>query len=349
MQPSPNRLTDPGFIKPEKYDRLDNFLIRFIRDERDLPFLYFIIRILLFLVPYAVLLYTNLLDKQIWRYAAVIYMMMNAAFFMGRFALMFHWTSHRTLFKKQYNYLNYLLPYVLAPFFGHMADTYYAHHIGMHHAENNMQEDESSTMPYQRDSLKGFLLYLGKFMIRGIFDIAAYFKKRNRKKLMYSAIRGEILFIVITLVLCYLNLQATFCVFVFPYFFYRLIAMLGNWAQHAFIDPADPGNIYKNSFTCINTPYNWQCWNDGYHISHHLKPTMHWTEHPDNFRQTANYYIDNNAVVFSKIDIMLVAVFLLLKRYDLLARNFVNMGNRFACEEDIIVFLKERTARFANE
>lgn len=344
----PNILTDPGFVKPENYNRLDNFFIRLIRDERDLPFIYFTIKIILFLIPYAMLLYSNLMDGRSWIIAAVIYMVMNAAFFIGRFALMFHCTAHRTLFKKQYNYLNYLLPYMIAPFFGHMADTYYAHHIGMHHAENNLRDDESSTMPYQRDSLKNFLLYLGKFMVRGIYDIAAYFKKRNRKKLMYSAIRGEILFIVVSLVLCYFNLPATLCVFIFPYFFYRLIAMLGNWAQHAFIDPVDPGNPYKNSFTCINSPYNWQCWNDGYHISHHLKPTMHWTEHPANFQMTLNRYIDYNAVVFSKIDIMVVAVFLLAKRYDLLARNFVNIGNRFASEEEVIAFLKERTARFVN-
>lgn len=348
MQTIPDRITDPGSLKPEKYNRLDYFFIRLIRDERDLPFIYFTIKILLVLIPYAMLLYSHLLAGWYWVAAAVIYMILNAAFFMGRFALMFHCTAHRTLFKKQYNYLNYLLPYVIAPFFGHMADTYYAHHIGMHHAENNLREDESSTMSYRRDSLKNFLLYLTRFMIKGIYDLAAYFKRKNRRKLMYSAIRGELLFIVITLILCVFNWPATLCVFIFPYSFYRLIAMLGNWAQHAFIDTTDPGNSYKNSITLINTKYNWQCWNDGYHISHHLKPTMHWTEHPVHFQTTVNSYVDNNAVVFSKIDIMMVAVFLLAKRYDLLARNFVNIGNRFSSPEDVIVFLKERTAPFAD-
>lgn len=348
MQPIPSKLTDPVSLKPQNYNRLDTFFIRFIRDERDLPFIYFTISIILLLIPYAVLLFSDLLAGWYWLAAAVIYMIINAAFFIGRFALMFHCATHRTLFKKQYNYLNYLLPYLIAPLFGHMADTYYAHHVGMHHAENNLKDDESSTMLYQRDSLKSFLLYLAKFMITGIYDIAAYFKKRNRKKLMYSAIRGEMLFIFFCLFLCFFNWPATFCVFIFTYFFYRLIAMLGNWAQHAFIDPADPGNPYKNSMNCINSKYNWECWNDGYHISHHLKPTMHWTEHPAYFQKTVHKYIDNNAVVFSKIDIIMVAVFLLAKRYDLLARNFVNIGNRFTSEEEVIAFLKERTTRFAD-
>ncbi|MDE1190556.1 MAG: fatty acid desaturase [Arachidicoccus sp.] len=347
MQPLPDILTDPVGLKPPYYIRLDKFFISLIRDERDLPFIYFTVSIILFLIPYATLLFSRMWVGSNWLIAAIFYMLLNAAFFIGRFSLMFHCTAHRTLFKKQYNYLNYLLPYVIAPFFGHMADTYYAHHIGMHHPENNLKDDESSTMSYQRDSLKNFLLYLSKFLVRGLWDLAFYFKKKNRKNLMYSALRGEILFIVLCSVLCCFNWKATLCVFIFPYFFYRMIAMLGNWAQHAFIDRADPGNAYKNSMNCINSKYNWICWNDGYHISHHLKQTMHWSEHPAYFQKTIDKYIDNNAVVFSKIDIMMVAMLLLAKRYDLLAKNFVNIGNRFTSEETVIAFLKERTARFS--
>ena len=29
----------------------------------------------------------------------------------------------------------------------------------MHHPENNLQEDKSTTMPYQRDSMRSFLAY----------------------------------------------------------------------------------------------------------------------------------------------------------------------------------------------
>jgi len=347
MRPTPIIMTDPVF-RPRDYNRLDNFFLRLIRDERDLPFIYFTIIIVMVLIPYALILFSNLFIGWYWTAAAIFYMFLVAAFFIGRFSLMFHSTAHRTLFKKKYDYLNYILPYVIAPFFGHMADTYYAHHIGMHHAENNLEEDESATMYYQRDSLKDFLLYLMRFMLTGIYDLAAYFKRKNRKKLMYSAIRGEVLFISVTLVLCFFNLKATLCVLIFPYFFYRLIAMLGNWGQHAFIDQADPGNCYGNSMNCINSRYNWICWNDGYHISHHLKPTMHWTEHPAYFLKTIDRYGDNNAVVFSRIDIIMVSLLLLSRRYDVLAKNFVNIGNRFDSDEAVIAFLKERTARFTN-
>jgi fatty acid desaturase len=202
-------------------------------------------------------------------------------------------------------------------------------------------------MPYQRDSIRGFLKYFGSFVLSGIYKLVSYFKKRNRKKLMYSAIRGEVFFIVLSIVMCLINMPATLCVFVVPYFFYRLIAMLGNWAQHAFIDPSEPENSYKNSITCINSKYNWQCWNDGYHISHHLKQTLHWTEHPRYFRDHVDNYSINNAVVFIKIDFMLVSIFLLAKRYDLLVKNFVNIGGRFKSDDEIMSFLKKRVRKFA--
>jgi fatty acid desaturase len=341
----PTNLTDPVFTCPARYRSIDKFFIKLIRDERDLPFIYFVLKIGLFIVPVAVLLFTNVLSGWIWLATAIVYMLVTSLLFIGKFALMFHCTAHRPLFKKQYNYLNYFLPYLVAPLFGHMAETYYAHHVGMHHAENNLEDDESSTMAYQRDSFRHFLLYLARFVASGIFDLARYFHTRKRKKLMYKAIQGQILMIILIAALCFFNWKATLCVFVFPYFLYRIIAMLGNWAQHAFIDPADPGNAYKNSITCINSKYNWQCWNDGYHITHHIKQTLHWTEHPLMFQNTIADYTENNAVVFSKIDFMLVSVFLLCKRYDLLAKNFVNIGGRFQSDAEVIVFLKERAQR----
>jgi hypothetical protein len=35
------------------------------------------------------------------------------------------------------------------------------------------------------------------------------------------------------------------------------------------------------------------------------------------------------------------------KRYDLLAKHFVNLGNRFSSDEEIIAFLKSRTVRIS--
>ncbi len=337
-------VTDPVF-QSSPHNATDRFFLRFIRDERDLPFAYLTLQISLTLIPLAILLYMPFVTGWAWAAAAIGYQYLNNFAFKGPFGLMLHCTSHRTFFKKEYDFMNHYLPWVIAPLFGHSPETYYTHHIGMHHAENNLEDDESTTMPYQRDSLRGFFHYFVVFLFAGIYHLCAYFFRKKRKRLLYRSVRGELLFILFCVGMCFINWPATLVVFIIPFFLYRLIAMMGNWAQHSFIDPADPGNPFRNSITCINTKYNHKCWNDGYHISHHQKQTMHWTEHPLFFRKTIDQYIKNNAIVFDGIHFLHVFIWLMGKRYDLLARHFVNIGDRFQSDEEVIAFLKSRVRK----
>ncbi len=121
---------------------------------------------------------------------------------------------------------------------------------------------------------------------------------------------------------------------------------MGNFAQHAFVDPGDPANPYKNSITCINVKYNHKCWNDGYHISHHIKPHMHWTEHPKYFKKTIDQYVDNKAIVFDGIDFLPTFYYLMTKNYDKLADHLVNIDGMYASREEAIAHLKYRTRKF---
>lgn len=338
-------ITDPTFDQAPPYSPLDRFFLKLIRDERDLPFVYLCLQITLSMLPLAAILYLVSVDGWAWWIAAIGYQYLNNFVFKGPFGLMLHCTSHRQFFKKEYGFLNNYIPWILAPFFGHSPETYYTHHVGMHHPENNMPEDDSCTMGYQRDSLRGFGKYFGLFFFTGIYNLAAYFFRKNRKKLLYRSVRGELLFILFCVLLCFVNWPATLVVFIIPFFIYRLIAMMGNWAQHAFIDATDPDNGYKNSITCINTKYNVKCWNDGYHISHHIKPSMHWTEHPKFFLKTLDKYVESNSIVFDGIHFLHVFIWLMRKRYDLLAKHFVNLGDRFQSDEEVIAFLKSRTRK----
>ena len=118
--------------------------------------------------------------------------------------------------------------------------------------------------------------------------------------------------------------------------------MAGNWAQHAFIDSNNPENIYRNSITCINTIYNKKCFNDGYHIGHHLRPYMHWTQMPEDFQKNLHLYQLNKAIVFFGIDYFQIWFLLITKNYKKLAAHFVQLS-KWENEEDIINFLKSRT------
>jgi len=337
-------ITDPmGTPKPQT--KLDHFFVSMLRDERDLPFVYLTLKITFTLIPLAVLLYIPGLPGWLWWTAAIAYQFFNNVAFKGPYGLMMHCTSHRAWFKQKYQLMNHYLPWVIGPFFGQSPETYYTHHVGMHHPENNMPEDESCTMPFKRDTLSGFSVYLGTFVSVGIINLCAYFVRKKRNRLLYRSVRGELLFYIFCIALCFVNWPATLVVFILPFLTFRVIAMTGNWAQHAFIDASDPGNAYKNSTTCINTKYNVKCWNDGYHISHHIHPTMHWTEHPAYFKQTLQEYIDNDAVVFDGIHFLHVFIYLIRGRYDLLAKHFVNLGNRYKSDEEIIVMLKSRVEK----
>ncbi|QHS61152.1 fatty acid desaturase family protein [Chitinophaga agri] len=340
-----NVITDPVYVKPTGPETFFQRIFKsMIRDERDLPFVYLTLELTLILLPLAVILYLPL-PAWAWWTAAIAYQFLNNFRYKGPFGLMLHCTSHRVFFNKKYGFLNHYLPWVIGPLFGQTPETYYSHHIGMHHPENNMPDDDSCTMPFQRDSLRGFGRYLSSFFFAGVINLCRYFIKRNRKKLMMRASRGELLFFAACVGLSFLNFPATFVVFILPFLISRVIMMVGNWAQHAFIDSTAPDNSYRNSITCINTKYNHKCWNDGYHISHHVKPSMHWTEHPHYFRQTLNEYIENESIVFDGIHFLHVWLWLMTKRYDLLAKNFVNIGNRYSSDEEIILFLRQRTKK----
>lgn len=258
---------------------------------------------------------------------------------------MLHNICHRKLFKKKYGYLNKYIPWVLGIFFGQTPETYFHHHVIMHHPENNEPDDLSSTMKYKRDSARAFFRYLCSFYITGVISLILYFKNKQKNKYALRVGLGEMFFILLCIVLSFYNLKATLVVFILPLIFIRFAMMAGNWAQHAFIDASNPSDIYSNSITCVNTIYNKKCFNDGYHIGHHLRPYMHWTEMPDNFQQNIDTYKKNNAIVFSGLDYFQIWFLLMIKNYKKLAANYVELGE-VKNKDEIIKFLKSRTQKF---
>lgn len=335
---------DPTFT-PKPYTALDRFFLRFIKDERDLPFIYLTVKITSTIIPLAVLLFMPFVTGWVWGLLAGVYLVLNNLVFKGPYGLMLHCSSHRPLFKPEYKWMNYHLTWVISLFFGQTPETYFSHHIGMHHPENNIDPDESTTMPYQRDSFRSFMAYFADFFFFGLMELAAYLKKKNRMKLFYRALIGEFCFFALVVGLCFVNWEATLVVFILPFVIFRFVAMLGNFTQHAFVDLSDPDNPYRNSITCINVKYNHKCWNDGYHISHHYRPAMHWTEHPTFFLKTLDKYAQNQAIVFDGLDFLKVFYYLMNKRYDVLAQHVVNINGTFRDDEELIAIMRSRTQR----
>ena len=338
-------IVDPVFTE-KKYNALDRFFISLINDERDLPFIYLCIKLLLVVLPVSIYLFIP--GNFNW-WIAIGYYLVQLVFLAGPYILMLHNTSHRSFFKKKYSFLNNIIPWVIGPFFGETPESYFAHHLGMHHAENNLPPDHSSTMKFQRDSFIDFLKYYGEFILLGIYQLYQYLTFKKRFKIRDKFATGEASFWILCIALSFFNWQATLAVFVIPVFLYRFLMMAGNWGQHAFIDPADPGNNYRNSITCINSDYNKKCFNDGYHIGHHVRPAMHWTEMPVEFQNNIQTYIAERAIVFRKLDFFSVWLFLMLKRYNWLTNFYVQLDPlNPKSKTEIEALLKYRTRKFQN-
>jgi len=329
-------ITDPVYIPKTEYTRYEKFWLRYINDPRDLPFIHLLTGIHLMVLPAAIILYTPLLQGWYWLLLYIPYFYVSQLYFKGRFGLMLHCISHRKLFKKGFMWINDWIIWGICPFFGHTPETYFVHHMAMHHVENNDVEDASSTMPYQRDSLWGFVQYVTRFLTLGFRDTFMYLFNRKRKKFYMRLTAGEISFYIFCVAMCFVNLKATLWIFIIPFVFARVVMMLGNWAQHAFVDEKDPEH---NTINCINTQY------DGYHAVHHLRPAMHYTEIPGEFLKGKDNFAKNKTFTFDGIHYLHIFLWLMTKRYDKLADNLVNINNTFASKEEAIALMKERTRK----
>ncbi len=339
-------LTDPRYRPKTRHNALDRLALRLIHDERDLPFIYLMASMGLVLVPCAIYLLTPGTFR--W-WLAPLYLALLFCLYFDRYILMLHNTSHRPLFKRQYKWMNQIIPWVFGPFVGQSPETYFSHHIGMHHPESNLENDLSSTMHYQRDSLTSFLAYWLRFLFLGMFELTRYLYRRGRLKLMRWALVGELSYFAAVGLLLWFNWPAALTVFVIPFAAARLGMMTGNWSQHAFIDPKDPGNDYKNSIVCVNSRYNRRCFNDGYHIGHHVKPNRHWTDMPADFDANRARYAAENAVVFQGTDYPMIWAMLMFKRYDALARRFVELRETPRDHDEIVALLRRRTQRLPKQ
>jgi fatty acid desaturase len=325
--------------------RMRRFFTAMIVDPRDWTF----VRLTLLMTATVPLAAGLLFVPAVFRWwLAPVYLAALIYFWMDRYVLMLHATSHRKLFNKRYAALNHFIPWALGPFFGQTPGTYFVHHMGMHHPENNLGPDLSSTMRYQRDSFRSFLAYWARFFFFGVFELFGYLVKRRRYTLLRRFLVGEAYFYLLVAGLMWVNWQATVTVLVLPFVIVRWAMMGGNWAQHAFVDAADPANPYRNSITLINARHNRRCFNDGYHAVHHLRPTTHWTEMPLDFEKDPARYAREGAVVFTGLQgFQHVWILLMLRRYDRLAEHFVQPIEGALDRDAIIALLKRRTARIA--
>jgi fatty acid desaturase len=313
-------------------------MTHFLNDPRDLPHLRLCFPSSL-LIPAAALLFA--LPSFPWWLGLAYVVMWN--FFGERFTMSYHCTIHRRLFKKSYPALEIYLNYVLCPFFGQTPGTFYIHHMGMHHVDENLPADLSSTMKYQRDSLLHFLIYYLRFAFLIPFELTAYLRRAGDTKLLRRLLAGELAYFVVVAFAGSWNLPATLVVFVLPLVFVRLMMMVGNWVQHAFVDPDHPDDPYKSSINTIDPRYNARAFNAGYHIFHHVRKGTHYNDLATEFAQNREKYGREDAVVFDGIDLVGIWMLLMTGQRRKLARHFVRLpGAPTRSDDEVMAMLRRR-------
>lgn len=331
---------DSKWEKPESYNAFERFWLERLRDERDLTMIYAAAVRTLLLFPAVAGLYAWG-DFPWWvggAYVGIVF-----ATLLGRYLLMLHCVGHRALFKREYRSWNHYIPVVLGPFFGQTPYTYYSHHMGVHHPENNLFDDLSTTMGYRRDSFPQFLMYWADFFFVNWIKVPLYLKRKKRTKLMKLFLYGEAGWYLTMGVLLYLAPWPTFWVFVLPFLLIRWFMMCGNWAQHAFVDPKDPNNPLLNSVTLTNCPLNTISFNDGYHAVHHAKPSLHWSEMPGEYERNWRAYAESQAIVFDGVaDFVVLWFHVMTKRYDYLATKLVDFPGYERTHEEKVALLRSR-------
>ena len=166
----------------------DRAFLRMLNDPRDLPFVHLSLQCAVVALMGVGLYFV---PDSAFGWCAIVYALVWGLGVLDRYILMLHCTSHRILYKKRFGWLNRFIPWVLAPFFGETPEGYFVHHLGMHHPENNLEMDLSSTMRFRRDRLAHWLRYFGRFIALITVELTLYHWRKGHSKLKPRQQVGE--------------------------------------------------------------------------------------------------------------------------------------------------------------
>jgi fatty acid desaturase len=308
------------------YDRfLDRLGERVLRDSRDTPALRIMVSLTLTAVPIFVI--QLILGKPRLLLAIAFYLSLVGLKFQ-RSVRMFsakHMEAHRPqgYFSDKYDkvfgrYVEFFLGYL----YGDLPELGRTVHVRLHHKENGGPDDNAATSGYDRTNPLHFLWYLSDNIWTTLgFAPYAYFKARgdekNRRRVLWGMTRYFIYFGAIFIYDWRIGILFVFV----PLLCMNFIMAITSWVQHAFCDPENAEDYFVNTVTVLDE-VNFM--NEGYHLCHHHRSGLHWTEMPAHLERIRDKMRESGSLVFRDLDFMELFIELtLLRRMDVLAEKLV--------------------------
>ena len=307
----------------------DRLISRFgrevLRDRRDTPALRLMVSLSLSALP--ILLTALVMGRARLPLAIAFYISLYGLKF-DRFVRMFsvkHLEAHRRdgYFSERYStvlgrYVEFFLGYL----YGNIPELDRTVHVRLHHRENGGRDDTAECRDYDRTSRMDFLWYLSNniWTVLGIAPYA-YFTangdEESRRRLLWGLARYYTYFAAI-----FLYDWRTGVLFVLvPLLCMNFITGIIAWVQHAFYDPERPEDYFAHTVTALHE-VNFM--NEGYHLCHHHRAGMHWSEMPVHFENIRDRMRQSGSLVFRDLDFMgLFFALTLFRRMDVLAEKLV--------------------------
>ncbi len=308
------------------YDRLiDRLGQKVLRDPRDTPALRLMVSLTLTAVP--IFLVQLILGKPRLWLAVAFYLSLYGPKFQ-RFVRMFsakHLEAHRRqgYFSDKYHkvfgrYVEFFLGFL----YGNVPELDRTVHVRLHHKENSGPDDTTSTIGYDRTSKMDFFWYLSHniWTVVGLIPYV-YFKTRgedeNRRRMLWGITLYAIYFAAVFIYDWRIGLVYV----VVPLLVMNFIMAMTAWVQHAFYDEERPEDYFANTVT-VYDEVNFM--NEGYHLCHHHRSGLHWTEMPAHLERISGKMRESGSLVFRDLDFMeLFLELTLLRRMDVLAEKLV--------------------------
>src|SRR5690242_302360 len=319
-------LRDAYELLSRAYDRvIERLGTVVLQDQRDSPALRVMVSLSLTAVPiFAIQL---ILGKPRLLLVIAFYLALYGVRFQ-RFVRMFsasHVEAHRRhgYFSEKYNrvfgrYFEFFLGYLYgnAPELGRTA------HVCLHHRENSGPDDTRNNMSYDRTSRIDFLWYLSENMWTVLgFAPYAYFKAKgdetNRRRMLWGMARYYAYFAAVFIY----DWRIGITFVLVPLLCMNFINAITAWVQHAFCDPDNPEDYFANTVTVVDEV---NFLNEGYHLCHHHRASLHWAEMPVHFERIRDRMRDAGSLVFRDMDFLgLFLELTLFRRMDVLAKKLV--------------------------